>query len=396
MIPGTFANLKELREKLLGYRFESVVRLTGLTVERLRAIEEGDSPTVHEIERLAGAYGIEDEKLGEVPIRLAPGDGVQVLASLPEFRDIDDVTRAKIVRVANAARDLVRLARADGQEDPRGRLRREIGVVPSRKKGPPFSEGSALAAWIRTKWSVGARPIPSLRDLIERSLPSLAILYADLGPGGPAGLTFVDGMRGPTIVLNLVGKNTNPAVRRFSLAHELCHLLVDWGHEPLAVISGYLTDSGLAREQRANAFAVRLLCPESALKRVRTHSADPVDLASALLRYGLHYSTIRLYLEKQAGVRLDPIPTPALAAIGTEAAWTRAEEPAGIEDFPLRDVPFERRTAVARVAARLYSAGHIPRDAFADALGVTPGHDLERVLDYLGLDIPPGVAYALA
>jgi len=396
MVRGTFADLKELREKLLGYRFESVVRLTGLAPERLRAIETGADPTVYEVERLAEVYGVDEEKLGEVPIELSPGDGVQVLASLAEFREIDDVTRARIVGAANAAREFVRLLRMESEDDPRNRFRKELGAVPGpNRRFAPFRQGGMLATWVRRRWKLGSRPIRSLRDLVEQSLPAIGLLYADLGSNGPAGLTFADALRGPTIVLNLRGKNTNPSVRRFSLAHELCHLLVDWTHEPLAVISGYLTESSLEREQRANAFAVRLLCPESVLDRIGRKRSD-VEAARDLYRYGLHYSAIRLYLRKQANVELPPTPPPELAAIGTEAVWAQAEEPAGIRGFPLDDVPSERRTVVARTAARLYSAGRIPRDAFADALGVTPGHEVERVLDYFGLDTPSGVSYALA
>ncbi len=40
------------------------------------------------------------------------------------------------------------------------------------------------------------------------------------------------------------------------------------------------------------------------------------------------------------------------------------------------------------LAARCYSAGALPRDAFAEMLGVTPAHDLEAVLDWFALPLP--------
>lgn len=44
-------NLKDVREKLLGLRFETVVRLSDLEADRLRAIEEElASPTVFEVD----------------------------------------------------------------------------------------------------------------------------------------------------------------------------------------------------------------------------------------------------------------------------------------------------------------------------------------------------------
>lgn len=77
--------LKEVRERLLRYRAETVAQLTGISLERLAAIEGSRSPTVYELEALSRVYGIESERLGEEPIKLAPGDAVAVLASLDEF-----------------------------------------------------------------------------------------------------------------------------------------------------------------------------------------------------------------------------------------------------------------------------------------------------------------------
>ena len=57
-------------------------------------------------------------------------------------------------------------------------------------------------------------------------------------------------------------------------------------------------------------------------------------------------------------------------------------------------MPLERRTAVAEVAAHAYSLNKITRDAFAEALGVSPIEDLERVLDFFMLDPPTEVENA--
>src|SRR5690606_30796230 len=149
---------------------------------------------------------------------------------------------------------------------------------------------------LRQRLELGTRPIDSVRDLVATYFPAINLLYARLTQDGPAGLSFADRFRGTTIVLNLDGKNENPCVRRFSLAHELYHILHDWNRqEPLALISGFLTDTGLEIERRANAFAMRFLCPSSKLRGV--HTAQ--DLVTLLREYGLHYAAIRLYLEKE-------------------------------------------------------------------------------------------------
>lgn len=55
------------------------------------------------------------------------------------------------------------------------------------------------------------------------------------------------------------------------------------------------------------------------------------------------------------------------------------------------EVPAERRTEVARLATQAYSRGFVPRDEFAELLGVTPAEEVERVVSYFGMD-PPGAS----
>jgi Zn-dependent peptidase ImmA (M78 family) len=396
---NTWNNLGDIRAKLLGYRRETVARMAGIALERLEAIEEhGEIPSVFEVDALSRLYGIAPEILGEEPIRLAPGDSVVTLTSLEEFRGLDDVTRARVVAAANAARDLVELRKLAGSPDAREQLKRESPLIES-KSGVPYRQGALYASELRRRLNLGDSSIDSLRDLVAERFPSISVLTANLGGAGPAGLSFVDPLRGPTIVLNVEGKNKNPCVRRFSLAHELCHVLVDWNrHQSLAQISGYLNESHLAVEQRANAFAVRFLCPEKVIKKLRDKRAlEDVKTGRLLASYGLPYAALRLYLRNEADINLAEIPPPALSALGTEARWVAAEDPAGLSGFPLPEVPLERRTVVAHLAARLYSDGKIRRDRFADLLGVTPTADVESVLDFFAFDVPkPGNAASVA
>jgi len=191
-------------------------------------------------------------------------------------------------------------------------------------------------------------------------------------------------------VLNLDGKNSNPCVRRFSLAHELCHLIVDFNRrEPLATLSGFLTEGGLKREQRANGFAARLLCPERAVKKL-TRDHSPIEAAKLLIeRFGLHFEAARLYLKNIANAEV-PRGGAALIIAGIAERWQNAEEPPGLKNFPLEDVPALRRSLVAEYAARLYCEGRMSRTRFTGFLGVTPAEEVEKVLDFFGLDVPVG------
>lgn len=387
MLGRTFPTLRELRERLLGYRQESVARFSGIASERLEALERDSSDlSVWEAERLAQLYGVEADALAETPI-VVEDVGVTALASHDEFRDVADSVRVRVVAVATAARDLRRLEQLAGL--PRPALEPLLPQLPRPNSHElPHRQGAVLAQTVRRNLGLGEGPLASVRDLCTERFPRIALLYAHLSAEGPAGLTFADAVRGPVIVLNLDGKNANPAFRRFSLAHELCHLLVDWERtEPLAILSGFLTELALDRERRANAFAVRLLCPESVVRAAKPD--QPIAVARRLLaEYGLHYNAARLYLHNESSIELPPIPPVGLGTIGSEPWVERAEDPSGLASFPLPSVPPERRTSVAELAARAYASGQILRDELAELLGVTPAHEVERVVDFFGLPLP--------
>ncbi|MGB8414682.1 MAG: XRE family transcriptional regulator [Candidatus Binatus sp.] len=383
---GKIDNLRDVRERLLGYRLGSVARLTGISPERLGAIESGkDSPTVFEAEELSRVYGIDADLLASRPLRLAPKDVVEVFASLDEFRVVGDVQKALIIEATNAARDLRELELIAGvQPDAQG-----VPAIHFHCSDPPYRQGGEIAAALRQKLALTTGPIASLRDMFRDHFHKLTLLYAELGRDGPAGVALADRRRPPTIILNLDGKNENPCVRRFSLAHELCHLVTDWKRgEPLGILSGYYSETALDRERRANAFAVRFLCPEADLTEL---PSDPMDAAKALmLTYGMHYSAARLYLHNEKKDNSLPSLAPASLTLfaAADRKWEEAEAPHGIFDFPIPKVPTERRTRVAALAAYLYSEGRIARDKFAEMLRLTPADEVEKVLDFFDLSQP--------
>lgn len=385
----SFENLRELRQSLVRYSFNFVARHAAISAERLSAIEAGELPSLDELERLAVLYGVDAELLEEEPITLEAGDAIGALPSLDEFRDLGDLVRMRIIAAARAARDLVTLERLDAPDSPT-RSQRFLSDRPALRKSnspAPHRAGAQCAAQLRRELGIGAEPISSMRDFMQEKFSEIAVLHADLTANGPAGLAFADSHRGPAIVLNTRGKNENPTVRRFSLAHELCHLLVDWNRrEPIARISGYLHEPRLDEERRANAFAIRLLCPETVVHKLEAGSPD--QMVAAISAFGLPYSAVRLYLKNEAGTELPLHPSETIQRLSVDPRWMVAEREQGLDDFPLQDAPPERRSHVARTAARLYSDGKLQRDAFAEYLGVTPAQDVERVLDFFDLAWP--------
>jgi len=376
--------IRQIRENLIGYQLTSAARYAGISVERLDEIENGAEPSFYEMEELARIYGIDSETLDQDQIDLKAGDSVRVLASQEEFEDLDDAIRLKVVEAANAAKDLATLRAIIGAQVSGSDMHTEFPTV--AKPSEPWAQGAEIAKALRNELALGTSEIASMRDLVINGFPEISLLYARLGREGPAGVTFADELRGLCIVINLDGKNTNPCVRRFSIAHELCHILYDWNRaEPLAVVSGYLEKLGREREQRANSFAVRFLCPESNLMALQ----NPLALVRNLTeQFGIHYGAARLYIRNVLGTVLPVQPPPDLRDFSVHPRWTTAEEPIGIEGFPLLSAPPQRRTLIAQLAGSLYSQGRIGRDRFAEFLGVTPAEEVEVVLDFLGLDLP--------
>ncbi len=316
---STTPGLRALREQL-GLRIETAAREASLSPARLKGIENDvDDASVDEIEALAAVYGVDADLLWDEGAALSPNDSLRTLASLDEFKDVSDHVRLRIIRVAAAVRDLVTLQGqlGEGGRATAFRKTRPAFKADARKAGTPYIEGAHYALQFRRALHLGSHPIPSVGGLLHETFPALNIVYADLTADGPAALCFSDQARGPSIVVNVRGKNENLLVRRFSLLHELFHLLVDWGAgKDLVELSGFLSETGLAREQRANAFAIRVLCPEAVLKR-----ATPSELAD----YGVHYAALRLYMRNVTGTELPLQPPLAFMALVNDPRWAQAE-----------------------------------------------------------------------
>jgi Zn-dependent peptidase ImmA (M78 family) len=102
----------------------------------------------------------------------------------------------------------------------------------------------------------------------------------------------------------LINSNTrwaqSPGARRFSLAHELCHLILDREYsDELAIASGPWAPAAI--EQRANAFAAAFLMPTWLLREELASANAPADnlvaiqIMSARLRVSVSSFIDRLY-----------------------------------------------------------------------------------------------------
>lgn len=137
-------------------------------------------------------------------------------------------------------------------------------VVPSTSDG--VRAGREAAAEVRSRVGMGDAPVGDLASLLEKrfGIDVVALPLGD-GPDTISGLC----VRSGATRIALVNSSKVPTHQRFTLAHELAHLLFDDPdhevHVDEHVGSGAVTDP---REVRANVFAAAFLMPEEAIASV--------------------------------------------------------------------------------------------------------------------------------
>ncbi len=101
-------------------------------------------------------------------------------------------------------------------------------------------------------------------------------LRRELDDTGIRGCSIVGPQHKPTVVVNKTSRYyESPVGVRFTIAHELCHILYDRSHgRNLAIASGPWAPRAI--EQRANAFAAMLLMPPHLIERAIVDSPDPI------------------------------------------------------------------------------------------------------------------------
>ncbi|MFB6350464.1 MAG: ImmA/IrrE family metallo-endopeptidase [Bradymonadaceae bacterium] len=92
-------------------------------------------------------------------------------------------------------------------------------------------------------------------------------------------MALADEYYGPTIIVNLNERNERLLPRRFTLAHEICHIIFD--RYPMnelrrfdRVVGVFEEQTKDSQERRADAFAIHLLCPEEPFKKAWDDSRD--------------------------------------------------------------------------------------------------------------------------
>jgi Zn-dependent peptidase ImmA (M78 family) len=174
------------------------------------------------------------------------------------------------------------------------KLRDAVGNLPHRDTQTPHIDGYELADDLREFLEIDSKTI---RLDIRGTLQDLEIRVEErsLQTDSVRGVAIAGKGFRPSILINKSHPfNSSDEGRRFTLAHELCHILHDRTHaKKLSHASGPWTSPRV--ERRANAFAAMLLASRSAL-RSRLADAQPDAVLRLAGEFGVSFSTLTEHL----------------------------------------------------------------------------------------------------
>jgi len=256
-----------LSREELGRRVRMAREARGLTQDQVARTLGVSRPTVAQMELgNRGVSSLELEQLANLfgrDLREFFADNFQeqdALAAL--FRANEVVTeQAYVVEAlracANLGREATNLEQLLGVD--RGGAAGAVYPLPApQNRWQAVQQGDRVANEERRRLGLGTAPVASLSELLESQGVRAALI--DL-PDDISGLSMADSNIGVFVVAN----RRHPSVRRrFSVAHEYCHALLD--RQRLGTVSR-TTERDDLLEVRANAFAAAFLLPSEGVRQ---------------------------------------------------------------------------------------------------------------------------------
>lgn len=175
-------------------------------------------------------------------------------------------------------------------------------IAERHKKYRPHQQGEAVACFVRDRLQlISDEPVPVF-EIVDQLGIELRHSFAE--PGELEGLAIWGARHGPGVFLNEASprilKNQEQEVSasafaRVTLAHELCHLLLDGSHA-MSAIEVLKSRMPAGVEQRAKSFAGEFLLPTDVARR-RWHEAgsprDPIILDNLVQGLAEYYQITR-------------------------------------------------------------------------------------------------------
>lgn len=294
--------LRQAREAA-GLQEGLFARMTGIAPERLEALERGAVPEPWELDEVARVFGVRIRDLdapdgprtwplANVLFRAAQ-EGSTALEDL-----VDDGSYRMVGSFLRCVTEVADLERLLGRR-PSPLPDISPALAQTSAHAPPWGADTLALALRRHVSLPPDRNIDSMISLLrELDVACFFTTPEELSPSIDA---FSTRLPRPAILVNLIEGEQRWWRTRMTLAHELCHLLVDHSDALPATISpeqhqrhryAYLEGLEL-QERRANAFAANFLAPEAGV-RVCAADQDPRSeeaVACVAQRFGLGRST---------------------------------------------------------------------------------------------------------
>lgn len=331
----------------------------------------GAITSVHSLSRIAEILSLDEQFLSPEPG--ARGDAKLGL----RFRDLGGATKndeqmvATLSEAAWVIRRQVELHRMLGVDTP---LTAKFSGRSSDYRYKTSDRGYLLAA--RTRMLLGIddnAPIESVRGLAERMI-GVPVLEAELGRK-VAGATISNGGARGIVLSNALDARSRSLFRRLTIAHELGHLLWDPDDHLLPVQVdgvdeiGNGADEGRLEEMRANAFAVALLAPAMAVRRMNAAAASPSHALLSIVRtFGISAQAARFHLANTCHIRLDAIELPTRTVAANEDWHVMENSRAGTSAIGFSGVPKLRAGRFAELVLTAARRGLISTDTGASWL----------------------------
>ena len=373
-IPEVAARLRQARE---GARLSPAIaaQAIGVPVTSLLAAEQGRGLTADLVWRAATAYGMSEEDLLEDD--LADSAVSILLKGDPE----PDHLALHIGRLASICRERTILDALLGQPAQA----RVALFTPSEPTHPPYKQAEELAKATRRTLGLGVAPIRSVSALMQEL--GIRLVWTDRLRGDVQGLSLHDPKIGPSVVVNLRGKDEQWWMLRSILGHELCHILYDrTPARPLGIASR--KDQRDDLEQRANAFAIYFLAPRTGVANFfmergrQPYNIDRSDLHALMMYYGIGKDSATWHLVNLGWIT--ELQRLALLEYRYPADQDGLESPlhqADLQPFIERGVDCEHLMLV-RSAVTAYERGLISRGHLREALGLSPFVSIDDLVEH--------------
>ncbi|MEU6537967.1 helix-turn-helix domain-containing protein [Streptomyces sp. NPDC047000] len=376
-------HLKEIGERVARERGRAGLSQRELAVRAelsqptLARIETGERAalTLAELDRIAAAM--------DIPLTLlTKGDPVRrrmQVAARASHGSEEELRRAEgLVGEILALDDRLDRFVPDGHQAGRRRaawLKRTLVQIVDAER-----EGRDLAAELRERLGLGLVPVPDLAELVESAigLDTAALTL----PQGVSGFTAIDPERDVTI--SVVNAADVPERQRFSLAHELGHVLLQDG-----VAAHRLDGRRTPAEKRCDAFARHLLAPSEGVRRwmdcLSVTEPGLRECAMAARHYGVSLPVMFIQC-KELGLLTEAEARRMQGPTGRELAWTYGWGPQYVVECETAARVRPPRRIMER-AVDAYRAGRIGVRAVAALSGADP-RTTERELDEAGIRPP--------